>query len=131
VFETNTQVAWRTLAVCKGADPNLFQPEKETPREEIALTIATYCDACPVKEQCLDHAVENNEKGIWGGTTETRRRKMRRARGLVIPGYRPLQPCGTLAAYRRHIEYGTPICEACDKVSKAKRKSKRAEGLGV
>lgn len=37
------------------------------------------CDDCPVKQQCLDWALENNERyGIWGGATPRERRGMRK-----------------------------------------------------
>ena len=35
------------------------------------------CAQCPVKQQCLEHALEFDERhGIWGGTTPTERRVM-------------------------------------------------------
>lgn len=34
--------------------------------------------------------------------------------GMPLPGWAPeLKPCGTLAAYRRHLRRGDPIDEAC------------------
>ena len=35
------------------------------------------CNVCPVREDCLEHALETNERfGVWGGTTEKERRLM-------------------------------------------------------
>lgn len=41
------------------------------------------CAACPVKQDCLDAALDTPESadfGTWGGTTASERRKLRRAR---------------------------------------------------
>lgn len=38
------------------------------------------CESCPVREACLRYALETNqEAGVWGGTSEEERRKLRRA----------------------------------------------------
>lgn len=43
------------------------------------------CAACPVRDECLEHALRVNEKhGIWGGTTEKERRRLRRLRLRVV-----------------------------------------------
>jgi hypothetical protein len=35
------------------------------------------CDHCPVKEQCLDWALEKRiSHGVWGGTTPKQRRRL-------------------------------------------------------
>jgi len=36
------------------------------------------CISCPARLQCLEYALKNGEMGIWGGTTENERRKIRR-----------------------------------------------------
>ena len=39
------------------------------------------CSECPVREECLEHALDNNEEyGVWGGTTELERRALKKAR---------------------------------------------------
>jgi hypothetical protein len=36
--------------------------------------------ACPVRGECLDFALlTNQDSGVWGGTSEDERRKLRRA----------------------------------------------------
>jgi len=38
------------------------------------------CEACPVQAACLQFALATNQdSGIWGGSTEEDRRKLRRA----------------------------------------------------
>jgi len=31
------------------------------------------CSGCPIQKQCLEIALQNNEEGIWGGTTHAER----------------------------------------------------------
>lgn len=38
--------------------------------EQAAIAV---CRACPVREECLDYALEHGELGMWGGTTERQR----------------------------------------------------------
>lgn len=68
---------WQSLAACTGADPDLFFPD----RGELALAAKVVCAACPVREQCLAHAlIFHEDHGVWGGTTPTERRRLRRPR---------------------------------------------------
>ncbi|HXJ66208.1 MAG TPA: WhiB family transcriptional regulator [Actinomycetota bacterium] len=36
---------------------------------------------CPIRQKCLDWAIANNERGIWGGTDERERNRIRLQRG--------------------------------------------------
>ena len=39
------------------------------------------CAVCPVRIECLEYALEAGEQhGVWGGTSERERRRIRRAR---------------------------------------------------
>ena len=68
---------WREWARCRGVDPEIFYP----PEEDDALEAKAICAECPVREVCLDHALERREKlGVWGGMTERERRRMLRQR---------------------------------------------------
>ena len=72
---------WRTLAACRDTAPDLFFPVGSTGLavEQIEAAKAV-CDQCPVKEPCLQFALETNQdSGIWGGTSEEERRRLRRA----------------------------------------------------
>ncbi len=65
---------WRDLAACRGADLDLFFPE----RGESADSARRICAACPVRQPCLDYAITNRiVHGIWGGLTERERRALR------------------------------------------------------
>lgn len=42
------------------------------------------CACCPVRAECLEFALDNKEQhGIWGGTSERERRKLRSARRVA------------------------------------------------
>lgn len=66
---------WMLQAKCLDADPEAFFPEKGGSTREAKRI----CAACPVRDDCLDHAIANEERfGIWGGYSERERRRMRR-----------------------------------------------------
>lgn len=64
---------WQEQSLCKEADPEQFFPEKGG-----ATALAKkLCKECPVKAQCLEFALANDERfGIWGGLSERERRKL-------------------------------------------------------
>ena len=68
---------WAVYAACKEEKTLTFFPQNRV-EEKSALAI---CAICPVVDDCLDHALESNERfGVWGGTTERARRKLSRIR---------------------------------------------------
>ncbi|MCU1458077.1 MAG: putative WhiB family transcriptional regulator [Actinomycetia bacterium] len=72
-------VLWRQYAACRGVDPAVFYPVSED--ESAADEARKICNACPVREVCLDHALARREKeGVWGGLTERERRRILRRR---------------------------------------------------
>ena len=54
---------------CRGMDPNDFFGSDDA---------AAVCKGCPVEKECKDWAVQNGEFGVWGGTSERKRRGLRR-----------------------------------------------------
>jgi|TARA_B110001454_G_C12709424_1_gene430069 hypothetical protein len=68
---------WTLKALCKDLETDIFYPQ----RGESTVIIKTICRACPVVKPCLEYAMRNMEKfGIWGGTSERERRRMRSAK---------------------------------------------------
>lgn len=66
---------WRQRAACRGLDPGLFHPERGEPTK----AVKALCMTCPVQDDCLRYAIENDERvGIWGGKSERERRAIRR-----------------------------------------------------
>jgi WhiB family redox-sensing transcriptional regulator len=75
---TELAAEWRARAACAGFQHSLFFPtgETDTSSTERALEI---CLNCAVSFECLEYALETNQRaGIWGGTTEDERRSLRR-----------------------------------------------------
>ena len=73
-------LAWQDLANCRGANPDLFFPE----RGASTRTAKGICRECSVKNECLEFAIVSSEKfGIWGGLSERERRKIRRQRAVA------------------------------------------------
>jgi WhiB family redox-sensing transcriptional regulator len=72
---------WRKSAACRDTDPDLFFPVGTTGQAVVQIEAArAVCLACDVREQCLEFALATNqESGVWGGTSEEERRKLRRA----------------------------------------------------
>ena len=73
--------AWRGRSACRDSDPDIFFPIGITgPALEQIETARRICTACDVNEECLEFALATNqEAGVWGGTTEEERRKLRKA----------------------------------------------------
>lgn len=68
-------LAWQADALCAQTDPEAFFPEKGGSTREAKRI----CEGCEVRSECLDYALENDERfGIWGGLSERERRKLRR-----------------------------------------------------
>lgn len=77
-----TTEPWVRAARCAKLElpSRLFFPERG---ESISLAVQC-CARCSVRRECLDYALRTNEKfGIWGGTSERERRRMRRQRGAA------------------------------------------------
>lgn len=70
---------WQEQAVCRQVDiGDMFFPEKGGSTKEAKAV----CAACPVIDECLQFALDNNIRfGVFGGASERERRRMKR--GLV------------------------------------------------
>ncbi|MEU5716301.1 WhiB family transcriptional regulator [Streptomyces sp. NPDC020403] len=73
---------WRTHAACRDEDPDLFFPIGSTGPALVQTEEAkAVCRQCPVREKCLDWALENGQdSGVWGGLDENERRALKRRR---------------------------------------------------
>ncbi|MBC2864756.1 WhiB family transcriptional regulator [Streptomyces mexicanus] len=71
---------WRYRAACREEDPDLFFPIGSTgPALHQTERAKAVCRRCPVQEECLQWALETDQtSGVWGGTSETERRGLRR-----------------------------------------------------
>jgi hypothetical protein len=77
--------AWTTDALCAQVDPELFYPETGAPNRDAKRV----CGGCNVRAECLAYAIAHRERfGVWGGTTERERRRLRRAPATPAPDRR-------------------------------------------
>ena len=68
-------LAWQADALCAQTDPEAFFPEKGGSTRDAKKI----CSGCEVKAECLEYALNNDERfGIWGGLSERERRRLRR-----------------------------------------------------
>jgi WhiB family transcriptional regulator, redox-sensing transcriptional regulator len=73
--------SWRADALCAETDPEAFFPEKGGSTREAKRV----CVGCAVRTECLEFALDNDERfGIWGGLSERERRRVRLARRDAI-----------------------------------------------
>lgn len=69
---------WQEQALCAQTDPEAFFPEKGGSTREAKRI----CQACGVRDECLEYALAHDERfGIWGGLSERERRKLKKEMG--------------------------------------------------
>ena len=68
---------WIGRANCRGVSPDIFFPTRGEPTDEAKAV----CQGCAVRDECLESALINHDThGVWGGTSENQRRKIRASR---------------------------------------------------
>ena len=73
---------WQDRALCAQTDPEAFFPEKGGSTREAKKV----CRGCEVRMECLEYALEHDERfGIWGGLSERERRRILRRRRTAQP----------------------------------------------
>jgi len=79
---------WRDRASCRDTSPELFFPIGTTGLALDQIDAAKQvCDDCPVTGQCLEFALAtNHEAGVWGGTPEDERRRLRKGLDVATTG---------------------------------------------
>ena len=69
---------WQQSAACHELPLDLFFPSSGMESSRNMNVIKPFCEACPVRVDCLTYALSHpDERGIWAGTTENDRRKIR------------------------------------------------------
>lgn len=69
-------------AACSTADPDLFFPISVSgPAVKQVIRAKAICARCQIQRECLEYALDAGSiQGVWGGTTESERRLLRRRR---------------------------------------------------
>ena len=88
---TTTDEHWTDRAVCRTEKAPLelfFPPRGDGPY--MAREARTYCRRCPVREQCLEASLRENEQdGLWGGYSPKERRMIRKLRQIGLDTITP------------------------------------------
>lgn len=64
---------------CADADSEIFFSDRREPGYRQAVAI---CNTCPHKQACLEHALQYNYYGIWGGVGMKERTVMQKQLGI-------------------------------------------------
>jgi WhiB family redox-sensing transcriptional regulator len=71
---------WRHSARCRNEDPEALFVQGAQQRDAREV-----CKGCPVRTECLAHALDNRVRfGVWGGMTERERRALLKRRPDVL-----------------------------------------------
>jgi WhiB family redox-sensing transcriptional regulator len=91
LFPLESDLAWQRHAACRGLSGEesraIFFPSRGDSIDEARAI----CERCPVTQECLDFALANNCIGVWAGTSDRQRRRLRRgvrANGREVVGSR-------------------------------------------
>ena len=78
-----TEDVWKRAA-CRDAEPEIFFPISD--RDVVSRTAALrVCSGCTIRSECLEVAMRDRSLlGIWGGTTEADRERLRRPRRVAV-----------------------------------------------
>jgi len=72
-YQDDYALAWQADALCAQTDAEAFFVEKGGSNK----SAKKICSECAVKAQCLEYALENDQRhGIWGGTSDRQRRAL-------------------------------------------------------
>ena len=73
-----TRTDWFDEAACRGTGTDVFFPVSEGDADGAKKLCAT----CPVREECLEHALSMSPapEGVWGGLTRIERHRLTRRR---------------------------------------------------
>ncbi|MBB5955158.1 WhiB family redox-sensing transcriptional regulator [Saccharothrix tamanrassetensis] len=75
LFDATDEQDWQERALCAQTDPEAFFPEKGGSTREAKRI----CLGCEVRSECLEYALQHDERfGIWGGLSERERRKLKK-----------------------------------------------------
>ena len=124
IMNNNIDYSWQNEAKCQGMDINKFYL---THGNKSSSAVAAVCAACPVKEECLIHALRYEEYGYWGGTGPTQRIRIRKQLGIKLvnmdfdstnvkvdkPTRKSQRVCGTYSGYKGHRLKNEDSCQPC------------------
>lgn len=84
-------VNWRCRSKCGKLDPKFFDKLFFPSSGRVSNKAKSYCNDCPVMQECLQDALETEVDGIRAGTTLAERRLMARWHSGVSSGRRVIR----------------------------------------
>jgi WhiB family redox-sensing transcriptional regulator len=76
-LDPDSTTGWMALGLCRMYAPSTFFPSDGVGVDKARKI----CAGCPVKTECLEHALEHRiEHGVWGGCSERERRRILKRR---------------------------------------------------
>lgn len=102
-ISADDDVKWMSKGLCRYADPRLFFPAYDAPSS--TAEPKAICARCPVQGECLEWAINHDEEGVWGGTSEADRRALKRRKS------RP--NCLVCDSEDIFVSEGMEICLSC------------------
>ena len=109
---------WRGAARCRTADAEGLFVTGAQQREA-----RTFCQACPVRTECLAHALDQRiEFGVWGGMTERERRALLRSRPDVLSWAELLHDART-------AHYASTAAETAEQLARATEVERQRRAL--
>jgi WhiB family redox-sensing transcriptional regulator len=123
---------WAIEGACANSDSTLFFPEDGDYGPALEV-----CKACDVRSECLAHALTQNEaEGVWGGTTPSQRKTLRRRLQKDRRAARLRQPNSSLSprwakSTGTHGTRGAYVngcrCEDCTEAARLYERGRRRE----
>ena len=82
IKDTGRNIPWGQ-ALCAAADPDWFHSDDKVWMRRTTRAAIEICNTpCPIKNECLQYALVNEEKdGVWGGLTSRQRTNLLRKKG--------------------------------------------------
>lgn len=119
--------SWFDGAACRDTDTDLFYadpPRGANPAHDPATIAALgVCARCPVRGECLAHAIEHREQGVWGGTTDSQRQRLRDNGAPTVDRRWKAITHGTVTGYQRGCRL--ECCRAAHRISKRERAARQ------
>ncbi len=77
--DPDSATAWMADGLCR-----MYPPATFFPSDGVGVDKARkICAGCPVRAECLEHALDHRiEHGVWGGCSERERRRILKRRRL-------------------------------------------------
>lgn len=125
---------WLGHVACTPDDAELFHPVGLGVPADIQLALAI-CASCPVKQECLDWALDHVEDGIWGGLQASERRRIIRQRRGPAKVDETRTHCDSGHPFDEANTYWTPEgfrrCRECANVRRREARAERREPVSA